>query len=282
MSISTDVLLYETGKIIFTAIIATGASLLAQRFFIERSQKRSQHSKEFAKDSLNVLTQRIQDICQEGCVYDFKLEKLVPMPLQPYTSLPYSDYLKEHFVSGYTDELKLWENIELKTREYNAMYAELGEKIRRDLFKEYPSLTEKEYYYQVGHNEPQVYVRPDYIVVTIIEELLNRLKGYKEWFNGGVDFNSFESSGRKFYCIRSDRGGNLVQSIQPKNSEIVQIFIMKKVTDAELIKDVGVLQTLKRDKDMYLAQLSNKAVIMKSSIELGNTIKGRCEVCKYF
>ena len=283
MSISSDALLYEAGKIVFTAIVATGFSLYAQRIFVERSQKRSQHSKEFTKESLLVLTQRIQEVCQEGCKYDFESDKLVPKPLQPYTSLPYYDYVKEHFISGYKDEWILWVVIEYNTNEYNKKYAEISEKIRQDLFKENPSLKEKEYYYKIGHIEPPIYVKPDYISSTIIEELLYRLKGFREWFPAGqLEKNTVSYSGNVVYTLKSVNGSYVVQSRSTEDIEQIHSFILKKVISAELIKEVGTLQTLKEDKEMYINQLSSKVMNMKSSIELGNIIKGKCEVCKHF
>jgi hypothetical protein len=283
MSISLDALLYEAGKVVFTTIVATGISLYAQRIFVERNQKRSQHSKEFAKETLLVLTQRIQEVCQEGCVYDFKSDKLVPKQLYPYTSLPYYDYVKEHFISGYKDEWILWQTIEQKTREYNTKYAELSEKMRQDLFKDIPSLNEKEYYYKVGQLDPATFVKPDSISGTIIEEILCRLKGFREWFPAGkLEEMISDYGGYNIYTLKSINSPYMVHSRSIEDVKQTHAFILKKVTSAELIKEVGTLQTLKEEKENHLTQLSNRVLMMKSSIELGNIIKGKCEVCTHF
>jgi len=282
MSASVDTLLIEIGKVIFTTIVATAISLYAQKRFVEKNQKKSQHSKDIAMESLGVLAQRIRDICQEGCEYNFENDRLVPKKLHPYTSIPYYNYVKEHFLTGYAEEWKLWLSIEDISREYNTKYAEISEKIRQDLFKEYPSFKEKEYYHKIGHFDPPTFLKPDYIANTIIEELLNRLKGFKEWFPGSLEQSYFESGGKRIFTVKTTNGPHLSQSNNQDKSQAISLFITRKVTNVELVKEVAVLQKLKEQKESYFTLLSDRIAEIKSSIELGDLIKGKCDVCSHF
>jgi hypothetical protein len=170
---------------IVSAIVSALVSFFVGIFFsdkaVERSQSRRRHSIALQK-SLDRWINSIDNICiipqnRQLAKYSHEKDKLLPISIDTIASVgvPHHKFLESHMASGNADIWAKWNDLLQQVKDYTEKTVQLAEDIRQQFLSQSHHLNLREYYYQIGHRKPGLYVAPDMIAKSVIEEIRNRI-----------------------------------------------------------------------------------------------------------
>jgi len=265
---------------LISAIIGTAVALFANQYFVEKSQKKIQHSKDFVDKTLRDIHVKIRNTCVRGCTYDTSLDRFIPKNLEPDNSMPHYESVKAHFKSGYDEEWKLWQKYKEDTRRYNEIYAQLSESLRSELFKQFGHFKKFEWFYQIGHSTPTEYLSTDTITSFLIKEYVRKARGWDSWLHT-INKQKLSTGGKLLYYLSSSNSGNfIVGSYDDVNN--CELFIRRVITDNSVLPKAVELGRIEDQLESTEREFVNRVQRIIGDIELGDMIKGNCSICSKF
>jgi len=265
---------------IISAVVSTGFT----KIFIERSQKKRDHSQILNETSLKEWSDKIDEIFKRGAggiatEYSHEEQKIVPIELGNIDLVPHHQSLGSHMKSGYQEEWELWKELRHDVERFNKGRSSLLEKLRQTFLRDAGDINFHEYYPQPAKKQPDNYVRPDKIAERILGEVEQRLMERDEWWGGGPTIYFFVQNDTKVHRLTIFDSGELINDVDLSNVEFCKEFILSKVEDPEVIERAEYL--LKIDEGIKTKRENFEEKLRKiiSDIELGENIKGKCDVC---
>lgn len=280
----------EIWTILIPIAVSAVTSFLVAKYYGERwvytRQSRKEHSimlkDEFFKPWMEKIGEH-NEYCKIDVYYSIEIGKMVPLPPKEPNNLKFYSEAINH-LNNYKGFLEDWEKLKQTTLGLNEELAVLFEEIRVLVAKEI-DLTYwcPKYIGDYSGDKPDEYLCPDLFIRSIYDELYGRMETRRKQLfgNGRINPTVIEEGKKIYYLFHSN--SELVGSANEELANKAQQLIGKFVEDAEY--EGKVRNFINRKRDTYNKELEkvkqNIAEIIKS-IELGNTIKGKCSYCKNF
>lgn len=274
------------GTYILSALISTFisavVSLLLNKFFTERSRKMRDHSIILNNKSLKIWLEKINEICIKGAKYSHEDKKIIGLELGDLKVVPHYQSLESHMKSGHPKEWGLWEVFRNEVKRYNGECATILEDIRQKFLQESKNLDLTEFYPQPGKITPENYVRPNKIAEEVLKEVENRLSGIDKWWGGKPRLDYF--IGRediKFHRLNVRESGEFIYDVDRSKVIFCLEFILSMVETPEIIQGSEKLSKIEGEIRKKRDNFENELKKLISYIELGNNLRGNCDVCSF-
>jgi hypothetical protein len=260
-------------------IVGAVISALATIFFGERRVEtlrlRREHSRILLDGTLKPWLDKYKQICMIGAEYSSDPDTLVAHEPQE-SSLKFFDDIRSHLGSKYPDTMKSWEVLKEATFEHNKKLALILEDIRNSIIKE----TSLPQYHRHGR-EPREYISPERIVEYVYETMAYETHTGEDWFRGKPDVQPFTSGNTMFYQVKWGNYSNFA-ICRDENSAGK---IVHKIID--IVESPEYEQRIRQAVDAEDRIIQPKRISFEQkmedlieSIELGNSLRGKCKHCR--
>lgn len=257
-------------------LLSTIVSLGANKFIIERSQKMRLHSEKLVNLSFKAWPDWINGIANLGSEYDENHNEYVPFSVLNFL-VPHSEFLISHMTSGYKEEWDKWTTLLRCADEYNNCEAQLKNMVLTEIIEFAERKEINVFYYKIGRDTPQQYIRPKYVVNTVISELEYRYSGnVGKWYTTNQVI--YRSGATPDYSVNFSYGevARILSEIKAEET----LFSIKNIPDIETIENK--YDELMEIKNRY--QKIHESLILCiekiiSEIELGLSLDGKCKAC---
>lgn len=272
-------------SLIGSAIISFFVAKYYGERWVETRRSRREHSialkDGFFKPWLEKIGEYNDEYCKINAVYSKEMRKMVPLNPREPDNIRFYNEAMEH-LNKYENFLKDWENLKQITLKLNEELTILFEEIRVFVIKEIdlPYWCPR-YFGDYSGDKPDEYLCPDLFIRSIYDEVFWRIETHsKQYFGKGEVMPTIVADGKKIYYLRhADR--ELVSSANEELVKRAQQLISRFVEDAEYKERIKTFMNKKRGTyDKQLGKVKQNIGDIIESIELGNTIKGKCRFCK--
>lgn len=274
-------ILYFLGAILGGGIIGAIISSLATIFFGERRvetlRRRREHSIKLNDGVFKPWLSKLQDYCKIGAVYDHEATRMVDIKPKDPTDLEFFKESKSHLESNYPTILKSWEEVKHVTLSQNRKIATVLEEARTSIVDD---LGMPCYYYRLyDEGAPETYVMPDRIVENFYKVIDSEVDFGKKWVNGKPSVKPVQCGDVIFYELEWGYS-RLVKSRDKKEVEKCVSLIVQLVEASNYKDEVKKLlkkedEKLRPKREKFEEQIRG----LIKFIELGNTLKGKCQYC---
>ena len=275
----------KVGDSIIPIILSTSISLFANKWFVQRSQKKRLHSKNINDESFKPWNRRINELCSIGghtpvVEYSHEGKRVVPIELKKLDLISHHTYLESHMKTGYPQVWELWDQLRMKSLGYFQAIADAHEVIREQIMEDCGNLDLLEHYHQQGRKTPQETIQPYNIAVKIYTEIDNRLEGMDDWIIGKPTKNySTNAEGRTLVQLNFAGGGYMLDDFDEEIVDYGIELILRYVEKGEYIKEITKIRKMFDDIVDVRDTLQENLEDMTSKIDLVNDVRGRCEAC---
>jgi len=136
--------------------------------WVEASRRRREHSIRLNDGVFKPWLSKVEEYCKNDAVYFKNSDKMVGVEPKNPTDLEFFDEAKNHLETKYTNILEAWEELKRVTLKHNEKLAIVLEELRTLIIRE---LKMHCYYWSLGAEEPEEYIKPDRIAQQIYQEL---------------------------------------------------------------------------------------------------------------
>jgi gas vesicle protein len=260
-------------------IVGAVISALATIFYGERRAEmlrlRRKHSETLLDRTLRPWLGKYKEICRIGAEYSSDPDTLIAHEPQE-SSLQFFDDIRSHLKSKYPDIMRSWETLKQATFEHNKKLAIILEDIRNSILKE----TNLPQYHCHGR-APSEYICPERIAECVYETMAYETRTGEDWFTGRPSVQPLSSGNTMFYqvnwagssnfaiCRNEDRAGKIAHKIVDIVESPEYEQRIRQAVDAEDM----VIRPKRIDFEHRMEDLIE-------SIELGNSLRGKCKHCR--
>jgi hypothetical protein len=243
---------------------------------IEIARIRREHSIKIKDGALKPWLSKIEEYCKIDAVYSKDSDKMVGVEPNDPTNLEFFDVTKSHLETKYPNILKAWEELKRVTLKHNDKLAIVLEELRTSIIRE---LKMHCYYWSLGAEEPEEYIKPDRIAQQIYKELEWRAPHKRKRIGGAPHVTPVIISGEKFY--RLEWGNNTLIRSQVEKKVKSSIPLINQLLEAPEFQKEEKSLTKRKDEIYKIKREDFEAKIKDviDSIELGNVLKGKCRFC---
>ena len=201
--------------------------------------------------------------------------KMVPLNPREPDNLQFYDEAKSH-MKNYDQLSTDWENLKQITLRLNEELAVLFEEIRIQAKKE----IDLPYWCpQYSGDEPDDYLCPNIFIRSVYDEMFYRIDTGRKQFIGNGKVELSISGEKRIYSLRwwySDLSKSLNEELMKKAQQLFGQFI----EDEGFGKRIRAFVEKKKEAyDIQVEKVQQDIRTVIESIELGNTIKGKCKYC---
>jgi len=283
-----DELAYLLINALLSLMVSASTGFLVSKYYgerwVEKRRSRMEHSIRlkdgFFKPWLEKIGEHNDEYCKIGAQYSKELGKMSPLKPREPDNIQFYEEAMSH-LKDYDQFLKNWGNLKQITLKLNEKLA--------ILFEEIIVLVKKEIdvpYWCPGYSgdEPDDYLCPDTFSRAIYEEVEGRLKtGKKQFIGYGVvvpEIYNVPIIGEK-KSYRLDWGNRTLARILDKElMDKTECFFWYFVDDAAYRERISAFMAEQKETyDKELERVRQGLIDTIKSIELGNTIKGKCRYC---
>ena len=256
---------------------------------VERSQNRRHHSIAL-QSSLKDWINKIDDICVIGKTdplvkYSHEEERMLPIEVGDMGSvaIPHHQFLENHMKTGYSAVWVQWNELLRQVKEHNEQKAKLIEDIRQQFLSQSRKQNLAVYYHRLGRTQPKVFVAPNEIAESIVEEINNRIySGLENWWGGKPSIREFMDGNTMYYDLNIFSHSFIMHDTDKSNVSFCIDFILSKVEDEEIIIRAEQLSNMYKANIKKSIEIKDQLNEIVSIIELGHNIKGKCKSCIKF
>jgi hypothetical protein len=257
------------------AVISALATIFYGERRVEMLRLRRKHSEILLDRTLRPWLDKYRQICMIGAEYSSDPDTLVAHEPEE-SSLQFFDDIRSHLESKYLDIMKSWEALKEATFEHNKKLAFILEDIRNSILKE----TILPQYHCHGR-EPREYICPERIVEYIYETMAYETHTGEDWFRGKPCVQPLTIGNTMVYQVNWAgcsyfaicRNEDYARKIVHKIIDIVESPEYEQRIRQAVDAEDGIIQPKRIDFEHKMEDLIE-------SIELGNSLRGKCKHCR--
>ena len=261
---------------ILTLLLSTLVSLGANKFVVERNQKMRLHSEKLVNLSFKEWTRSMNNTANRGSEYDENRNEYVPFSAKNLL-VPHSEFLISHVKSGYKDDWDKWTALLGCAYEFSNCEAQLKSMVLAEIIEFADSKRINVFYYKVGRDTPQQYIRPKFVVDRVMDELEYRCSGNEgKWIRDNKVIH--QSAATPYYRVNFSES-EVARTFTKRNADDT-LKSIENIPDIETIhnKYDELMEIEKRYQGIY-GPLHCRIEKIISEIELGLNLDGKCNAC---
>lgn len=269
-------------------ILSTGISLLANKTFIQRSQRKRLHSQTINDESFKKWFDEINNMCPIDIehnlpTYSHEKNMIVPNKLKKLESIPHQKYLESHMKNGYPKEWEAWVELRESIKNFNKQIANTLQHIQDKIYDETFKVLVMPHYFKIGHERPLEYINTVALAEKIYKEILHRLSGHADWMYGDVVKSSVMRRESRFFQLAIGNSGPLIMECkEDRPVDAIMDFIPKQLVDQQYTVKINDIKEKAEELVNQRNEFNQKLEDIISNIELGKNVKGNCSNCSRF
>jgi len=266
---------------IVTVLISVFASILTARLYgprwAELSKARREHSKKLTDEVFIPWKKDWRKYCEVDVTYSRSEDRLVGKEPTDPTDLQFFEEAKSHLQSQYRYVLDSWEELKRVTLAHNKELASLSDRLQR-FFNEKMKMP---LWYCSDANQPESYACPESIVRALYQEISWAVNSTRKIDLTSINIVPCSRNGVISYELEwGNHYPRFLRSEEKRDAEkclsLIKRFMETSDLKNEMVtlaeKEKAILSPKRRDFEEKIGGLIK-------SVELGNTLLGKCHLC---
>jgi len=266
---------------IITVIISMVASILTARLYgprwAELAKARREHSKKLNDEVFKPWKEHWEKYCKVDITYSKSEGRLVGKEPTDPRDLQFFEEAASHLQSKYQYVLDSWEELKRATLGHNKELATFSE-ILQQFFADEMKMP---LCYSNDTDQPERYICPESIVRALYQEFSWAVTFSRKINLASIKIISCSRNGVNFYELKWDPHYQIFLSSKEKRDAEKCLSMIKSFMETPDLK--GKMQTLIEKEKTVLSpkrtDFEEKIGGLIKSVELGNTIMGKCHLC---